>query len=86
MVRPGLAGPAAEPGRVAGLRGGRRHPGRADIGRTGRYLAGGRVARAHATAGDGEAAHRTLAPVLAAGAQVPDPVRVQALLGELGAG
>jgi LuxR family transcriptional regulator, maltose regulon positive regulatory protein len=38
------------------------------------------LAHVHAVAGDSEAAHRTLAPVLAADGQVPDPVRVQALL------
>jgi LuxR family maltose regulon positive regulatory protein len=38
------------------------------------------LAHAHAVAGDGEAARRTLAPALAADSQVPDPVRLQAWL------
>jgi LuxR family maltose regulon positive regulatory protein len=38
------------------------------------------LAHARAVAGDGEAAHRTLTPALAADGQVPDRVRLQALL------
>ena len=41
VVRSGLAGPAAEPDRVASIRGGRRRPGCSDHSRTGRHLAGG---------------------------------------------
>ena len=54
MVRSGLAGPKAEPGRVAGVRGGRRHPGRTGRRRAARqrHLAGG-GGRPRACAGGG---------------------------------
>src|SRR5271165_392662 len=84
MVSSGLARPQAEPGRVAGLRGGRRYPGG-----TGRSRALGGVtspeaavtlAFAWAAAGDGGNARRALAPALASQSGAPDRIRLQAWL------
>ncbi len=82
MVRSGLARPAAVPGRVASVCGGRRRPGGSTAaGQAGPSLeAAVTRARAWALAGDREAAQQALAPALAADGDVPDSVRLQGWL------